>query len=113
MPCDRKLKPRQTIQQRAEEIRGVVAKLAAGLAAGRIKAKVGPQGAIAFDGLAETDRDGVSDNCAYRRLMATGSPMALQAIARAEALAGRSVDKQVIGQGVHSHDSGKTWHDHK
>lgn len=45
--------------------------------------------------------------------MATGSPMALQAIARAEALAGRSVDKQVIGQGVHSHDSGKTWHDHK
>jgi hypothetical protein len=113
MPCDRKLKPRQTIQQRAEEIRGVVAKVASGLAAGRIKAKIGPQGSIAFDGLTEADRDGVTDACAYRRLLTSGSAMALQAIARAEALAGRSIDRQAVAVGHHSHDGGRTWHDHK
>jgi hypothetical protein len=110
MPCDTRLKPRQTIQERATEIRSVVAKLVQGLTSGRIRAKVGPSGAIAFDGLTEQDRDGVTDNCAYRRLMATGSPMALQAIQRAEILAGRKVDKQMVAQGFHSHDGGQTWH---
>jgi len=38
---------------------------------------------------------------------------AAPAIKRAEAMSGRSVNKQVIGQGAHSHDNGRTWHDHK
>jgi len=113
MPCDRQLKPKQTIQQRADEIRKMVAKLAAGLISGKIKAKVGPQGAIAFDGISNEDRDGVADNCAYRRLMIEGSPLARAQIARAEQLAGRSIDRAVVGHGVHSHDGGRTWHDHK
>lgn len=115
MPCDRRLKPKQTIQQRAEEIRRVVDTLSRGLVSGQVKAKVGPQGAIAFLGLSEEERDGVTDNCAYRRLMSSASvsAMAKMAIQRAEMLAGRSVDKQVIGQGAHSHDGGRTWHDHK
>jgi hypothetical protein len=25
-------------------------------------------------------------------------------------MAGRTVNKQIIGQGVHSHDGGQTWH---
>ena len=45
--------------------------------------------------------------------MISGSPLAKMKIAQAELLAGRTVDKQVIGQGAHSHDGGKTWHNHK
>jgi hypothetical protein len=110
MPCDRRLKPRQTISQRAEEVRRAVAKLNAGLIAGRIKAKIGPQGAIAFEGFNEQERDGVTDACAYRRLLVSGSALAKAAIARAEQLAGRSIDKQTLAHGTHSHDGGKTWH---
>lgn len=113
MPCDRVLKPKQTIQQRADEVRRAVAKLDRALVTGTAKPKIGPQGAIAFEGFGEKDRDGVTDACAYRRIMSTGSSLAKAAIARAEAMAGRSVDRKIIGQGAHSHDGGRTWHDHK
>ncbi len=91
----------------------MVATLSQGLATGRIKAKVGPQGGIAFTGLSEAERDGVTDNCAYRRILATGTATAKAAIARAEQLAGRSVNRQAVALGAHSHDGGTTWHDHK
>jgi len=113
MPCDTRLKPRQTISQRAAEVKNATERLAAALAAGRVKVKVGPQGAVAFEGWDETSRDGITDACAYRRIMATGSAMARLAVAKAEQLSGRSINKQVIGQGAHSHDGGHTWHDHK
>lgn len=110
MPCDTRLKPKQTIQQRADEVRRAVAKLAEGLASGRVKAKVGPQGAVAFDGLTAEERDGVTDACAYRRLMVSGSALAKAKIAQAEQLAGRGVDRQALAHGHHSHDGGKSWH---
>jgi hypothetical protein len=110
MPCDTRLKPRQTIQQRASEVRAAVERISKGLASGTIKPKVGPQGAITFVGLPDEDRDGVTDSCAYRRLMVTGSALAKAAIARAEQLAGRSVDRKALAHGHHSHDGGKTWH---
>jgi hypothetical protein len=114
MVCETRLRPQQTLAARKEEIRRMVARLSEGLASGRIKAVVGPQGAIAFAGLTETERDGVTDACAYRQLMITGSPLARAAIARAEALAGQSVDRRVLAQGIHSHDGGATWsHGHK
>jgi hypothetical protein len=113
MPCDTRLKPKQTLQQRAEEVRRAITRLSGALADGRVKVRVGPQGAIAFEGWSETKRDGVSDACAYRRLMVSGSILAKAAIARAEQLAGRSVDRRVVAHGVHSHDGGHTWHDHK
>jgi hypothetical protein len=113
MPCDTKLKAKQTIQQRAEEIRRVVAQLSIGLASGRVRVKIGPQGAVAFDGLSEQDRDGVTDACAYRRIMATGSALAKAAIAKAEQMSGRTVNRQAVAHGAHSHDGGHTWHDHK
>ena len=113
MPCDTRLKPKQTLQQRADEVRKMVAKLGAALISGRVKAKVGPQGAIAFEGVSNEDRDGVTDACAYRRLMVEGSPLARAQIARAEQMAGRSVDRSVVAHGVHSHDGGHTWHNHK
>ena len=113
MPCDTKLKANQTVKQRADEVRKAAERISAGLASGTVKVKVGPQGAIAFVGLAEEERDGITDACAYRRVMVSGSALAKAAIARAEQLAGRTVDKRVIGQGAHSHDEGRTWHDHK
>ena len=66
------------------------------------------QGAIAFEGW--SNRAGVTDSCAYRRIMATGGALARQAIAKAEAAAGRTVNKQAVAQGYHSHDGGRSWH---
>ena len=113
MACDTRLKPRQTIQQRATEVREAINRLAAALAAGRVKITLGANGVPVFQGWNETDRDGVTDACAYRRIMATGSAMARMAIARAEQMAGRSVNKQAVAAGHHSHDGGVTWHTHK
>jgi hypothetical protein len=107
MACDTRLREKQTKQERAAEIRSAIAALASGLATGRIKATVGMQGAIAFAGWLEGQRDGVSDACAYRYVMATGSALAKQAIMKAEQLAGRSVNHRAA---VHSHDGGSTWH---
>ena len=110
MPCDTRLKAKQTIQERAREVRRAVEALAQGLATGRIKPTIGAQGAIAFAGWSDAERDGVTDACAYRRVMATGSALAKAAIAKAEQLAGRSVDRQALAHGHHSHDGGVTWH---
>jgi hypothetical protein len=110
MPCDTRLKPKQTISERAAEVRRAVDKIGQGLASGRIKARVGPQGAIAFDGVSNEDRDGVTDACIYRRLLVSGSALAKAALARAEQLAGRSIDRQSLAHGHHSHDGGRTWH---
>ena len=110
MVCDTKFRPKQTQQQRIAEISEVVSRLSQALASGRIKAKVGQQGAIAFEGWNPEERNGVSDACAYRRIMLTGSALAKAAIARAEQIAGRSVDKQAVASGTHSHDGGATWH---
>jgi hypothetical protein len=106
MPCDTKLKPAQTITQRKEEITKVIARLSAGLVAGSIKVKLSPAGAIAFDGLTETDRDGVTDACAYRRLMVTGGALAKAKVQAAQALLG----KPILTHGAHSHDGGQSWH---
>jgi hypothetical protein len=110
--CETRLKPRQTLAARKDEIRRMIARLSEGLVSGRIKAVIGPTGAIAFDGLTETERDGVTDACAFRQLMIMGSPLARAAIARAEQLAGRSVDRQAIATGWHSHDGGTSWSSH-
>jgi hypothetical protein len=110
MTCETRLKKWQTAAQRIEEVRKVIGVLEKAIAAGRVKAVVGKQGAIAFAGLSEDERDGVSDACIYRRILVQGSPLAKAAIAKAEMLAGRTIDKQVIGAGTHSHDNGMTWH---
>jgi len=111
MPCDTRLKPRQTIQQRAAEVRQVVYDINSLIAAGKVKPVIDKRtGAIAFQGIDDTIRDGVTDACVYRRLMITGSSLTKAAIQRAEQIAGRTVDKQALAQGVHSHDGGGSWH---
>lgn len=112
MACDTRLKPRQTIQQRASEVRKATEILDRLLMRRQVKVVVGPQGAITFTGWSEQDRDSVTDACAYRRIMATGSALAKAEIARAEQLAGRTVDRKVLAGGTHSHDGGASWDKH-
>jgi 4-hydroxy-L-threonine phosphate dehydrogenase PdxA len=111
MVCDTRARVRgQTLTERKAEVKSAVDKLAALLAANKVTAKVGPQGAVTFTNWENPERSFVSDACAYRMLMATGSAAVKMALARAEALAGRPVNKQALAQGVHSHDGGTTWH---
>ena len=112
MPCDTRLKAGQTISERKVEIKASVDKLAAALAAGKVKPVIGAKGGIAFPGWAEGQANGVTDNCAFRRLMSSGSALAKMAIERAEMMAGRKVDRQAVAQGLHTHD-GINWHDHR
>lgn len=115
MVCETRLRGRQTLTERKSEVKRAVEGLNSLLAVGRVKAKVGPQGAITFEGWNVNERDGVSDACAYRMLMssATTSSLTKMKIQQAEVLAGKTVNRQVIGQGVHSHDGGASWSSHK
>lgn len=110
MVCEYDRKRNQTLQQRIDEIVKAMINFDRRLIQGNIQAKVGPQGAVTFLGLSAEDRDGITDACIYRRIMATGSALAKQQIAKAELLAGVKVDKKVLASGTHSHDGGKTWH---
>ncbi len=109
MPCDTRLKARQTLGQRKTEVKKSVETLDRGLLRKKIKPVIGPKGEITFQGWPESDRDGVTDACAYRMLMITGSSLAKAEIARAEQISGRSVNRQAVNSGVHSHDGGQTW----
>ncbi len=124
MPCNTQLSRRgsrrrrgtgfwdrdQTISERKQEVREVVKTLDGYLVRGLAKVIIGPQGGVTFTGFPDAERDGVTDNCAYRLLMSTGSSLAKAAIARAEAMSGRSINKQAIAAGLHSHDGGHSWH---
>ena len=109
MPCDTQLRPKQTIQERAAEVRKAIEILDRLLMRRLVKPVVGPQGAIAFSGWNEADRYGITDACAFRRLMVSGSALARAEIARAEQLAGRVVDRKILAAGTHSHDGGMSW----
>lgn len=114
MACDTRLKPKQTISQRAEEVRRSLSKLNAGLISGSIKAIVAANGGVTFPGFTAADRDGITDGCALRLVMSSAQTPALvkMRLAHAEQMAGRSIDKLAIAQGLHSHDNGTTWHKH-
>jgi len=111
MPCDTRLKPKQTLQQRAAEVRKAVDALALKVLKRQVRPVVDrATGAIAFQGWNETDRDGITDACAYRRLKVQGNALVQAELARAEAMAGRPVNTKALAQGVHSHDGGVSWH---
>jgi hypothetical protein len=113
MSCDQTPQKGQTLTERKTEVRAAIASLSAALVAGRAKAIIGPTGGIAFAGWDERSR--VTDACAYRMILATGSALAKAAIAKAEQLAGRTVSRQAVAQGHHAHMHGGElhWHDHK
>jgi hypothetical protein len=111
MPCDSSFLPNQTLTQRKDEVTQAIGRLNTLLAAGTVKAKVTPAGTVSFEGWTTEDRSRVTDACAYRRIMATGSGLAKAQIAKAELMAGRPINKQVISQGGHYH--GDHFHAHK
>lgn len=111
MPCDTRLKRGQTISQRADEVRSVTNKIMSGILQNRIKIKVSPTGSVAFDGISEGEKDGVTDACVYRRIMVSGPATVKAEMERQAMLQGRTINKAVVNAGVHSHDGGKTWHD--
>lgn len=108
MPCDTVLKPRQSLEERNNQVKAALRRLEEALKGGTVKVNIGPNGAVAFQGW--KDRDDVSDVCAYRTLTAEGSWELRQAVARAEAMTGRKVNPNAVASGTHSHDGGKTWH---
>ncbi len=112
MVCDMTLAQGQTMAQRKEQLRKAVSTVDTLLANRRAQVKVGAQGAITFIGIPDDDRAGMTDACIYRIITRTGSTAAKLAIQRAEQLAGRTVDRRVVTQGVHSHDGGQSWSRH-
>jgi hypothetical protein len=117
MACDMRIALGQTPPQRKKQIDEAVQRLNKALAVGDIKIKVGPQGAVTFiDGKVRGSVNGIlasnkiSDTCAYRKLLAAGSPELRKAIQQAEMLAGRKIDPQAVATGTHSHDGGHSWH---
>lgn len=107
MPC---LTQPDLTPTQAEKMRAAIARLEAAIGRGSVNVAIGREGGIAFAGW--TDREGVSDICAYRALSAANSPILRRAIARAEGMQGRRLDPRAIAAGTHSHDGGKTWSRH-
>jgi hypothetical protein len=111
VPCYSKTLAGQSLTERKSEVREAVERLAKALASGRARAVVGPQGAITFtgEGASVVGDYRITDACCYRKIMSTGSALARAAIAKAEMMAGRAVDRNTVAAGVHSHDA-VTWH---
>jgi hypothetical protein len=111
MPCDTRARQGQTLTQRKEEVREAIARLSIALMKRQVRPVIDrATGAITFAGWTEEQRGRVSDACAYRMIMVTGSALARAEITRAEQMAGRSVNRQAVTAGVHSHDGGGSWH---
>ena len=110
MSCNLMRDPQQTAEDRAREIQAALAKLQSALGSNQARYQVSPQGFVSIVGWREEDRRRVSDVCAFRMLATAGSWEHRKALAAAESRAGRAVNVQAIGAGVHSHDGGKTFH---
>lgn len=110
MVCEASRRQEQSAADRAREIRETLKRLEGLLAFGTVRVVIGPRGELAFAGWEEKERQGVSDVCAYRKLVAAGSFELKRAIQKAETLAGRRLNPQAIAAGVHSHDGGQTFH---
>lgn len=104
MPCMSQPRTPEIVKAQATALQ----RLEAALAAGTVAVAVSSKGGVAFRGWKDTA--GLADLCAYRALTASNSPALRRALARAEVIAGRKVDAQVVASGTHSHDGGKTWH---
>jgi hypothetical protein len=98
MVCATVLKPRQTAEQRLAEVAKRMRQLDGMIASGRLKMSV-RGGKPVFQGIPESERDGISDACIFHTLSNTGSAAARIALARAEQLQGK-----VSRHGVHTHD---------
>lgn len=112
MACDTMLGRNQTLAQRKDQVRKAAAIIDKLIAQRKAGVKVGPQGAVTFTGISDSDRAGMTDACVYRMLSRTGSAATKLAILKAEQVAGHTVNRAALVAGVHSHDGGNTWSAH-
>ncbi len=110
MPCDSRIPLGMTPPQRRKQIAQTIDALNKALIDKSVTVKIGANGAVAFVGWGQ--RNSVTDVCAYRKLLASGSPGLRAALVIAERAAGRKVDPQAVAAGYHSHDDGKTFSKH-
>lgn len=110
MPCDTQLSAEQTAEQRRLEIDAALEELEASLDANRVRVEIGADGAVCFVGWEE--RSKVTDVCAYLTLSTRDSWALRQAVASAENLSGRQVNREAVAAGIHSHDGGASWSSH-
>jgi hypothetical protein len=110
MACETMRQPGQTLAERMKQVQESLQRLGAELSSGKVRVGIAPNGAVTFIGW--TNKDGVTDACAYRSLTASNSWALRQAVARAEAMSGRKVNMRAVNEGHHSHDGGKTWEKH-
>ena len=108
MPCDTTLTRNQTEAQRRVEIDAALETLEKALGAQAVEVVIGSDGAVCFKGWGD-ERRSMTDVCAYLTLASRGSWELRQAVARAETLSGRSVNRDAVVAGRHSHDGGGTW----
>lgn len=110
MPCDSSYVRRGvTLTERKNQIQRAMDKLNVLMLRQKVKPVIDPLGRFVLQGWSDTDRDGVTDICAYKRIMQSGTSFQKLQLAQAAARAGRTVDKQALAQGIHSHDGGATW----
>ena len=105
MPCTTQA---NLTQQRRDAMSEAIARLDRALEGGTVRVTLSATGALAFKGLWRNE--GVSDLCAYRALQSANSAALRRAVARAEVIAGRSLNPQQVAAGTHSHDGGASWH---
>lgn len=102
----------QTVEERQAEVQAAVARLEGRLADGSVTVLLSPEGAVAFNGWEQDERDGVSDVCAALTLQYQASWAFTQALQAAEAVSGYSYQPQAVASGLHSHDGGHSWSTH-
>lgn len=112
MPCDTIRKPNETRELRIARVTTALRRLEVGLTSRTVTVVIGPQGAVAFKGWKDEDRESVTDVCAYRALTKMRSGALAQAVRTAQLAYGRQVNEQQVLAGVHSHDGGATWGRH-
>lgn len=108
MPCTTIVE--KTAESRALAKRGLDT-LKERLASGAASIVIDPRtGAIAFRGWRASDV-GLSDVCAFRRMMSAPEyrETTLKALKAAEKLARRAYSPAALAAGHHSHDGGNTW----
>jgi hypothetical protein len=112
MACETRRRRGQSLSVRQKEVKDVISKIAGRILQEKTKIVIDKfTGAVAFTGIDDI-RDDVTDACVFRALMISGPMTVKLAIQKAEALAGRTVSKEALAQGVHSHDGGQSWGSH-
>jgi hypothetical protein len=115
MACDSRIYRRdQTLAERKVEVKKALTALEKLIASGQVNIRIGTEGigkgAVVLKGWSDAERVGITDACAIRLLMLSGTATTKLKLAAAQQQFGTSINRQTLGAGVHSHDGGLSWH---